>query len=151
MSDHSSEPVTPPLSRRDFSRFATAAVGGLILGSSSLVRGAEAKGKLDPAHILSDPHGCRGLNTCKGKGKGGDNACAGQGQCATAEAHSCHGDNACKGQGGCGEHPGENACKGQGACQVPMEEKTWKKARKTFEAQMKKQQKKFGDAPKAKA
>lgn len=137
-----------PISRRDFGRFTTAAVGGLMLGST-LLHGAE--GKLDPANILVDAHICRGLNTCKGKGKGGDNACAGQGNCATAEAHTCHASNACKGQGGCGENPGENACKGQGECGVPVKAKTWKKARKTFEAIMTKKEKKFGAAPKAKA
>jgi hypothetical protein len=87
------------------------------------------------------------LNTCKGKGKGGGNDCAGQGKCATAEAHSCHGKNACKGQGGCGEHPAQNACKGQGDCAVPLKEGAWKKARSNFEAVMKKAGKKVGAAP----
>lgn len=128
---------------------ASAAVGGLVIGSQ-LRALAEDKPKNDPANILSEPHVCRGLNTCKGKGKGGENACAGQGNCATAEAHGCHGHNACKGQGGCGSHPGENGCKAQGACEVPLNEKTWKKARQTFEAQMKKQKKTFGAAPAAK-
>ena len=100
------------------------------------------------ANILSEPHVCRGLNTCKGKGKGGDNSCAGTGQCATAAAHSCHGSNACKGQGGCDGHPGENACKGQGACEVPLSDKSWKQARKTFEAQLTKKGQKAGAAPK---
>jgi hypothetical protein len=140
------------LSRRSFGRFTSAAIGGLMLGSTAAaLRAAEGKGTNDPANILLDPHVCRGLNTCKGKGKGKDNSCAGTGKCATAEAHTCHGDNACKGQGGCGEHPGENSCKGHGACGVPLDDKTWKKARKTFEAQMTKKGEKFGAAPAKKA
>ncbi len=120
-----------------------------MLGSG-LSAHADEKAKNDPVNILSDPHTCRGLNTCKGKGAGKDNGCAGQGTCATAEAHGCDGHNACKGQGGCGGHPAENSCKGLGACEVPLKEKTWKKARHTFEAQMKKQKKEFGTAPAAK-
>lgn len=135
-----------PVSRRNFGCLTAAAVGGLILGSTLTVR-ADDKAKEDPANILSDPHICRGINTCKSKGKGKDNACAGQGTCATAQTHGCDAQNACKGQGGCGAHPGENSCKGLGACEVPLTEKTWKKARKTFEAQMTKQKKTFGSAP----
>lgn len=136
------------VSRRDFSRITAAAIGGLVLGSTMLAQAEDKdKAKNSPANILSDPHACRGINTCKGKGKGGDNSCAGQGQCATAEAHTCHASNACKGQGGCGAHPGENSCKGLGSCEVPLKEKTWKKARQTFEAQMKKQNKPVGAAP----
>jgi hypothetical protein len=135
------------VSRRDFNRLAGLAVGGLVLGSTVTARAAEN----NAANILTDPHICRGLNQCKGKGKGGDNACAGEGGCATTGAHSCSGSNACKGQGGCGEHPGENSCKGQGDCGTPLKPATWKKARKTFEAQMTKKGKKFGAAPKAKA
>ena len=101
--------------------------------------------------LLEEPHVCRGLNTCKeksgcGKTKG-KNECAGQGGCATAEKHDCKGQNVCKGQGGCGEHPGENTCKAKGACEVPLSDKTWKKARANFEAAMKKAGKKFGPAP----
>lgn len=149
MRDHSSFDGSNSLSRRDFGKYTSAAVGGLILGSSLMANAADAK--LDPANILTDPHICRGLNACKGKGKGKDNDCAGMGNCATVESHSCKGDNGCKGQGGCGDHPGENTCKGQGACETPLTAKTWKKARKTFEAEMKKAKKTFGDAPKAKA
>jgi hypothetical protein len=57
--------------------------------------------------------------------------------------------NDCAGTGGCGEKPGENNCKGMGECAVPLkDDKTWEKARKNFEAAMKKADKKFGDAPK---
>jgi hypothetical protein len=55
--------------------------------------------------------------------------------------------NECAGEGGCGEHPGENKCKGMGECAVPMSDKTWAIARKSFEAAMKAANKKFGDAP----
>ncbi len=139
------------LSRRDFSRLTMAAFGGVLLGTTLVGRGADKKDDHDPALLLQDKHVCRGLNTCKTKGKGAGNSCAGMGNCATAEKHSCKGDNSCKGQGGCGEYPGQNSCKGLGSCEVPLKEKTWKTARKAFEAQMKKAGKTFGDAPKAKA
>lgn len=100
--------------------------------------------------LLSDPHVCRGLNTCKAKGGDSKNTCAGKGVCATAEAHTCHAANQCKGQGGCGEHPGENACKAKGACNVPLKPAAWKKARAKFEELMKKDGKEFGPAPEPK-
>jgi len=139
------------LSRRDFSKLTAAAFGGVLLGSTLITRAAEKEKKHDPELLLQDKHVCRGLNTCKGKGKGADNSCAGMGNCAIAEKHSCKGENSCKGLGGCGEYPGQNSCKGLGGCEVPLKEKTWKKARKAFEAQMKKAGKTVGDAPKAKA
>jgi len=139
------------LSRRDFGKLTAAAFGGVLLGSTLIGRAADKTAEHDPALLLQDKHVCRGLNTCKTKGKGADNSCAGMGNCATAEKHSCKGDNSCKGQGGCGEYPGQNSCKGLGSCEVPLKEKTWKTARKAFEAQMKKAGKTFGDAPKAKA
>jgi len=136
------------LSRRDFGKLTMAAFGGVLLGATLAGHAAEGEEKHDPALLLQDKHVCRGLNTCKGKGKKGDNSCAGMGNCALAEAHSCKGDNACKGQGGCGDFAGQNSCKGTGSCEVPLKDKTWKKARKAFEAQMKKASKTFGDAPK---
>ncbi len=139
------------LSRRDFGKLTAAAFGGVLLGSTLIGRAADKSTEHDPALLLGDKHVCRGLNTCKGKGTGGDNSCAGMGNCSLADKHSCKGENSCKGQGGCGEYPGQNSCKGQGGCEVPLKEKTWKTARKAFEAQMKKAGKTFGDAPKAKA
>jgi hypothetical protein len=97
---------------------------------------------------LEDPHVCRGINTCKNKGKKGTtNECAGQAHCATVAAHDCQGMNDCKGHGGCGENPGENECKGKGGCQVPLSDKTWPKARKRFEELTAKAGNKFGAAP----
>ncbi len=139
------------LSRRDFNRLTLAAFGGVVLGTALSGRAADKDDKHNPSLLLQDKHVCRGLNTCKGKGKPSSNSCAGMGNCAIAEKHSCNGSNSCKGQGGCGEYPGQNSCKGQGSCEVPLNEKTWKTARKAFEAQMKKVGKTFGDAPKAKA
>jgi len=138
-----------PISRRDFNRLTMAAFGGVLLGSTLASQAADAKH--DAANLLVDKHVCRGLNTCKGKGKGEKNSCAGMGECAIAEKHSCSGENACKGQGGCGEFAGQNDCKGQGSCEVPLKEKTWKQARAAFEKQMKKLAKEFGAAPKAKS
>jgi hypothetical protein len=139
------------MNRREFHKLATAALGGLMAGAS-LARAEEDKPKKkDPEKplLLQEPHVCRGLNTCKGEGKGKKNDCAGMGQCATAKAHTCKGENDCAGLGGCGEKPGENKCKGMGGCEVPIKkDKTWETARKNFEAAMKKADKKFGDAPK---
>lgn len=125
-----------------------AAFGGVLMGATLAGRAQEKDQKHDPSLLLGDKHVCRGLNTCKGKDKGGGSSCAGMGNCATAEAHSCKGENACKGQGGCGEYAGQNSCKGQGSCEVPLKQKAWKAARKAYEAEMKKAGKTFGEAPK---
>ena len=156
------------LNRRDFHKLTAAAFSGLLAGLAAGCGSDEtaenqqppspaaeetsgtAGGQLTEAEeiLLAEPHVCRGLNACKGQGKGGENACAGQGACAsTAAAHMCAGQNACKGQGGCGSNPGMNACKGQGGCSVPLMEHAWDTARKAFETAMKKQGKEFGAAP----
>ena len=140
--------LTPEPNRRDFVRLTAAAVGGILAGLST-ASAAEEKAKEEKNPLLSDKHVCRGINTCKGKGKGEKNDCAGMGACATAKAHTCKGENDCKGQGGCGEHVGENACKGKGECAVPLDAKAWSKARKRFEVLMNKADKKFGPAPKS--
>ena len=136
------------MSRRDFQRLTAAAFGGVV-GGTALLRHAVAAD--EPKSLLDEPHVCRGLNACKGKGgcdaTKGKNGCAGQGGCATAMKHDCKTDNACKGQGGCGETPGENACKAMGACAVPLSDKAWAKARANFEAAAKKAGKKVGPAP----
>ena len=145
------------MNRRDFHRLAAAALGGIVAGAS-LSRADDKdkpdkdKGPKDPKKpaLLQEPHVCRGLNSCKTNGKGGKNDCAGQGDCATAKAHTCGGENDCRGLGGCGEMPGENDCKGKGKCHVPLDNDAWPKARKRFEAEMKKANMKFGDAPKKK-
>ena len=108
---------------------------------------AAAPEGIQPSLILNDPHVCRGLNTCKGKGKGGANSCAGQGACATVDSHACNGLNDCKGHGGCGDFPGQNACKGKGACAVKMKKETWTKAREVFEHLMSLKQKPVGQPP----
>lgn len=149
------------LDRRDFHRLTVAAFGGLLAGaagcgetkppptaaapaakSDELVLSAEAE-----TLILDEPHTCRGLNTCKELGRSKDNACAGQGTCASVADHACATQNECKGQGGCGQDPGMNACKGQGSCHIPLMDNAWDTARKAFEAAMKKQGKTFGAAP----
>ena len=146
------------LNRRDLCRLALAALGGLTAGalvgcSGGKTPTAADKDKKDEEadatpRLLQDPHVCRGINTCKNKGKKGTtNECAGQAHCATVAAHDCNGMNDCKGQGGCGEHPGENECKGKGGCEVPLSDKTWPKARKRFEELMTRGGKKFGDPP----
>ena len=106
------------LSRRDFGKLTLAALAGMAAGTATVALADDKTAALKNP-LFSDPHVCRGLNTCKGKGAGKKNACAGMGQCATAAKHGCGSQNECKGQGGCGEHPGENTCKGQGECSVP--------------------------------
>jgi hypothetical protein len=146
------------LNRRAFGKLAAAALGGLVAGASIGLAAdkAEKGGKKDADKPLmsQEPNICRGLNACKGKGKGGKNTCAGTGNCATAKAHTCAGSNDCAGLGGCNatvDAPGENKCKGMGGCHVPIKDsKIWAKARENFEADMKKADKKFGDAPKGK-
>jgi hypothetical protein len=148
------------LNRRALHRLALAALGGLAAGAvvgcgkpfsdGDKAADKDSKDKQADAtpRLLQDPHVCRGINTCKNKGKKGTtNDCAGQGHCATVAFHDCNGMNACKGQGGCGENPGQNECKGKGGCEVPLSDKTWPKARKRFEELMAKAGKKFGDAP----
>jgi len=143
------------LSRRDFNKLSMAALGGALSGAflsgcqgdkeAPAPKGDVPKGDVPAA--AAEVHVCRGLNGCKGKGTGGDNACAGQGKCSTAPAHSCSGKNACKGQGGCGEKPGDNECSGKGGCAVPLQDHAWGKARKSFEEKMKAQGKAIGEAP----
>lgn len=142
----------PGLNRRDFQRLTMAALGGLMAGAG-VPSGDAAAADDKPKSLLEEPHVCRGLNTCKGKGGCGGiakkNECAGMGGCATAKKHDCGGQNDCKGQGGCGANPGENACKTKGSCAVPLEHAgAWDRARKHFEEAMKKAGKKFGPAPK---
>ena len=127
-------------SRRSFlNKLAIGTVGGLVAGTSacsddsgSAGGGADDGDSQAVAVILDGPNTCRGLNTCKDKGQG-EHDCAGLGNCATAEAHTCKGENVCKGQGGCGSTAGQNECKGQGECAVPLSEKAWKGARAAFE------------------
>ncbi|HEX3725288.1 MAG TPA: hypothetical protein VHV08_03555 [Pirellulales bacterium] len=141
------------LSRRDFERLTAAAVGGLLAGTTASVSAADTPPGKDKNKnpILGEPHICRGINMCKGLGAKKDNACAGQGACATAKAHSCHADNDCRGQGGCGAKPGENSCKAMGECGVPLSTSAWKKARARFEELMKADGKTVGPAPPKKA
>jgi hypothetical protein len=162
------------LSRRDFHRIATAALGGVlagvIAGCGDGDRAGKPTTKSDTASSPAPPkagnstagtptvaavttvalHACRGLNECKGLGKGQKNACVGQGDCYTVK-HECAGQNDCKYQGGCGGTNGFNDCKGKGGCgHFPIQpEATWKKARTKFEARMKEAGKKVGPAPAA--
>lgn len=156
------------LSRREFHRLTMAAFGGMVAGSTigcggdEAGDGGEAGGEPaggEPETAEATPassegteevvlNACRGLNVCKGHGKG-EHDCAGQGSCATAEPHDCSGLNNCKNQGGCGANPGANACKGQGGCAVPMKGEMWEKARAAFEERMKEAGKEFGEPPEA--
>jgi hypothetical protein len=157
---------TNGLNRRDFHQLTVAALGGLAVGT---LAGCPSKPSMTPAGaaapapsspppagqsehaeaslLMQEKHVCRGLNMCKGHGAGKENACAGQGTCATFAQHDCSTQNDCKGQGGCGEHPGENACKGKGGCHVPLMDHAWDSARKNFEAAMKAAGKEVGAAP----
>src|SRR5260370_7055674 len=96
------------LSRRDFGKLTMAAFGGMVLGTALAGHAAEGDDTHDPSLLLGEKHVCRGLNTCKGKAKGGDNSCAGMGNCATVDAHSCKGKNACKSPACSAEYPPQN-------------------------------------------
>jgi hypothetical protein len=156
------------LDRREFHKLSAAALGGMIAGATIGCGGASpskdaaksttsTQSSSDPAPValtenekilIGGPeHTCRGLNSCKGKGRSKDNSCAGQGTCASIADSKCSGQNDCKGLGGCGELPGMNSCKAMGGCHVPLMDDAWTKARKTFETAMKKSGKTVGDAP----
>jgi hypothetical protein len=140
--------VSDSLNRRDFSKLTLAALGGAVAGTAMGAKALMAEDKEEKKEEKKkEAHVCRGLNSCKGNGGDGKNACAGQGICATTKGQECGGQNACKNQGGCGETPGENACKGKGKCHVPLIDKAWMTARKRFEDRMKKAKKEFGPAP----
>ncbi|HWL08169.1 MAG TPA: hypothetical protein VNQ76_07190 [Planctomicrobium sp.] len=149
------------MNRRDFHQMALVAFGGVMAGSlagcppTPQESGSTTSPPTTPAPVgqeeevsllLTEPHVCRGLNTCKNLGASKENECAGQGTCATVAAHACGSQNECKGQGGCGANPGENSCKGKGLCHVPLEH-AWESGRKNFEAAMTDAGKKFGAAP----
>ncbi len=134
------------LDRRKFNQLTAAAFGGLAAGTLLGCGGGDESKAVVDAKPAGDVHLCRGLNDCKGKGKGGDNACRGQGSCASVE-NACAGMNECKGLGGCGESAGANACKGQGGCHVPLMEGAWKTVRTRLESEWKDKDLEFGEAP----
>jgi len=143
------------IDRRDFHKLTTAALGGLATGSLLGCKpqgGAGGPAPVETTVAKAEVHLCRGLNECKGQGKGGDNACRGQGNCATAKEHTCGGENECKGLGGCGEKVGANECKGHGGCHVPLMtdppgESAWDKLRKKKEAEWQEKKLEAGPAP----
>lgn len=167
--------MTPSgLDRREFHQLTLAALGGVIAGSAigcgetkpQNAQGVQPAPASPPttsgspaskkevsltaeaeAIIMDEPHTCRGLNSCEGKGRSKDNACAGQGTCASIADSMCGGHNDCKGQGGCGTSPGMNDCKGKGGCHIPLMDSAWTTARAAFETAMAKNDKKFGPAP----
>jgi hypothetical protein len=135
------------LDRRRFHELSAAALSGLIAGS--LVGCGNRGGQNAPvqATAAADKHLCRGLNDCAGKDVTGENACRGQGVCATIEHHTCSGKNECKGQGGCGTTAGINECKGKGGCSVPLMTPAWKEVRQRKEAAWTAAGIKFGSPP----
>lgn len=149
------------MDRRDFHKWTLAALSGVAAGCAKPATPPAGGAAVVPPGagmadavvtdaellMLDEPHTCRGLNACKGLGKGGDNTCAGTGACASVAEHACSTQNECKGQGGCGENPGMNSCKGKGGCHIPLMEEIWPKARAAFEAAMKKSGKEFSAAP----
>lgn len=158
------------MDRREFHQLTVAALSGVIAGTTvgcnpgptstpakttpgpaAPAATSMAQVTLTPemeALIMDDPHTCRGLNSCKGKGRSKENECAGQGTCASIADASCGHQNQCKGQGGCGDLPGMNDCKGKGGCHIPLMDSAWETARTAFETAMKKNGKEFGKAPK---
>ena len=135
------------LDRRKFNQLTAAAFGGLAAGTLLGCQGnAEPEAVVD-AKPAGDVHLCRGLNDCKGLGKGGDNACRGQGTCATAKEHACGGMNECKGLGGCGATAGANECAGKGGCHVPLMDSAWETIRKRSEEEWQQKKLAYGEPP----
>ena len=141
------------MDRRDFHKLTTAALGGLAAGTvlgCNKPGGDLAKKPASAPEVTiakAEVHLCRGLNDCTGQGKGGDNACRGQGNCATAKEHTCGGQNECKGLGGCGEKVGANDCKEMGGCHVPLMDDAWKTLRARKEAEWTEKKLESGAAP----
>lgn len=158
------------MDRREFHQLTLAALSGVVAGTSIGCNNGAGTPSTKPSttsapakatnqmtltasaetNIMDEPHTCRGLNSCKGKGRDKENACAGQGTCASIADATCSGQNECKGQGGCGSNPGMNDCKGQGGCHVPLMASAWETARAAFETAMAKNNKPFGPAPEKK-
>lgn len=148
------------IDRRAFHQLTTAAFLGAAAGlTETAAVAAEPKPATKPLKpadrgnpLLLEPNICRGLNTCKGKGRGdgrgGANQCVGTSTCALVATHICAGNNECRGQGACDvgdpaiyqiNYPGENTCRGKGACGVPItadKDHIWRQARRRFEALM---------------
>jgi hypothetical protein len=137
--------MTPRIDRRDFHKLTSAALGGLATGS--ILGCGKASGPVESTVAKAEVHLCRGLNECKGQGKDGQNACRGQGTCATAKEHGCGGQNECKGLGGCGETVGANECKTHGGCHVPLMESAWDTLRKRKETEWTEKKLEVGAAP----
>jgi hypothetical protein len=138
------------LDRRKFHQLTAAALSGLATGAALGCRSEPAPPatvQANAAKANPDVHLCRGLNDCKGKGKGGNNECRGQGDCATVKEHSCGSENECKGLGGCGPLAGANECAGKGGCHVPLMDEVWKTVRKRVETEWKDKQLTYGEAP----
>lgn len=146
------------MNRRSFTKLSAAAFGGLLAGSR-LVNAEDKKDEPKPGpkkgvRVLQEPHTCRGLNACKGRGgcgaTKGKNSCAGTSECATAKHHACKGKNDCANQGGCGNLVGINDCKGHGECAVPLSDAAWGRARIRLQRQFAADGKTLGEAPKKK-
>ncbi len=116
------------LNRRRLFQLAVAALGGLTAGAlvgcnSGQTPTADTDKKKEKdkkeadatPRLLQDPHVCRGINTCKNKGKKGTtNECAGQAHCATVTAHDCNGMNDLQGARRLRRTPGRKRMQGQG-------------------------------------
>lgn len=135
------------LHRRDFHKLTAAALGGLAAGTVLGCGGDKPAAPVAAAPTAAEKHLCRGLNECKGQGKGGQNTCRGQGACATVAEHGCGGQNECKGLGGCGDTAGANECKTKGGCHVPLMDSAWDKVRKRKETEWKEKKLDSGAAP----
>jgi hypothetical protein len=77
-----------PLDRRDFNKLTAAALSGLATGSMLGCGGDKPAAPVaanPAAPTTPEKHLCRGLNECKGQGKGGQNTCRGQGRHTVAD------------------------------------------------------------------
>lgn len=129
--------MTENKNRREFSKIGAAAIAGMFAASTGAVTSQLAAAEnqrsttqfppapssqqglppgLPPLPGNENPHACAGMNSCRGQGQGGNNACAFQGGCAS-ERHNCAKEHSCKFTAGCrfdlflkGKIPGQNKC-----------------------------------------
>jgi hypothetical protein len=100
------------------------------------------------AAVGVEKHVCRGLNACKDQGaKGGERLCGAGGRARRSSLIPAADKTNAKGRVGVEKWGLRTTAKEKGGCHVPLMDDAWDKARKIFEAKMKKSGKEFGAAP----
>ena len=123
-------PITSRTMKKTKSAVLTAAVAGILLGTTATSLTSCKSQDTSTSMSLADPgkNACANKNECKNKGGckadgscKGVNNCKGHGGCANVK-NDCKGMNDCRGQGGCktdkNDCKGMNECKNKGGCKV---------------------------------